>query len=373
MIYQVIIMKKTKEIFISAFLILSALLCIFAGEPIKTAVSASIERCLLTVIPSLYAMTAISGILMESGTVSAAGRILHKAGRFLFGIDGDIFVIFIFSAIAGYPIGAKMLLTSYTSGRIEKKEAQLLSGVCFGAGPAFIYGCIAAPVFHSPKAGLLIIVSSSAANILLAAFLSFYLRRKGSGAPERANVYLRSDMLSDCVASAGKSMCNICFAVIAFGVISGLLISTGILPEIAGLIEKLTDREFYTSAKLVCSALDVTAVSTLPAGDMTLLPAVTALVSFGGACVFMQISAIFRGKLSLAPAVILRTAAAFLSYGICRILLPLFIAGETVTASVPAAKIHQQPSPVPSLLLIIMTGMLLSNAKKGGKLRRQHL
>ena len=358
MIDWVIIMRKTTSFASAALLILTAAACIFAADAVKAGALCGVERCLTTVIPSLYAMMAVSGLLLQSGTVSAAGKLLHRAGRLLFGMDGDIFVIFLFSNIAGYPVGAKMLLAQYRAGRLTRRESELLTGLCFGAGPAFVMGC-AAGLFCSPaRAGLLIMLSCLGADLLLAFAASFILRKHGSRAPSAAGVSLRAEMLADSVSSAGKSMGEICFAVTAFAVISALLGHFGIIPAAAELLSRISGRDYSSAAGLICSAIDVTAVSGLPSGDMTLLPPAAGLISFGGLCVFMQISAIFRGELSLVPAFLLRICASALSFGICRILLPHFLLGEAVCAAAMRPQLHSGDSPVPSVLLAIMTAML---------------
>lgn len=359
MIDWVMFMKKTREIITAVLLIAAAGACIFAADTVCSAASAGIQRCLLTVIPSLFAMMAVSAILVESGVVTAAGRLLHKVGRLLFGMDGDVFVIFLFSNIAGYPVGAKMLLSSYNSGRLTKKETALFSGLCFGAGPAFIYGCIAYRLYGSEKAGLLVIISAASANLILAAAMSVYLRRRGHGAPKASRVRFTADMLSGCVSSAGRAMGEICFAIMGFAVISGLLIRFGAIPAAAEQLSRITGRDFAEAVALICSALDVTAVSGLPAGDYTLLPAISALVSFGGCCVFMQLAAVFRGRVPLLPIAAVRLISAAVSYGISRLLLPYFLDGETVSAAAMTSQIHSETSPVPSILLIIMTIMVI--------------
>ena len=370
MIDWVIIMKKTKSFIAAVMLITAAAACIFNADAVKAGTVCVIERCLTTVIPSLYAMMAVSGLLLHSGTVSAAGKFLHKAGRLFFGMDGDIFAVFLFSSIAGYPVGAKMLLSLYRSGRISRRDAELLTGICFGAGPAFVFGC-AAGLFYSPaSAGLLLILSCTASNIILAFAVSFFLRKHGNGRPHTAGVRLRADMLADCVSAAGRSMGEICFAVAAFAVISSLLECFGIIPAAAELLSSATGRDLSSAKGIIGSVIDVTAVSSLPCGNMTLLPPAAGLVSFGGLCVFMQLSAIYRGELSLAPAFLLRICASALSFGICRVLLPHFFVGKTVCAAAMRSQLHRGASPVPSVLLILMTVMLFAEYSRVKKSHR---
>ena len=260
MIDWVIFMKKAREISAAVLLVSAAAMCIFAADTVGGAVYAALQRCLTAVIPSLFAMIAISGLLIRSGTVTAAGRLVHRAGRLLLGMDGDILLIFLFSNIAGYPVGARMLLSCYEAGRLTRREAELLAGVCFGAGPAFIYGCIAGQLYRSARVGILISLSTAIGSLVCAGVLSLYLRRHGHGAPPRTGVALRAEMLPECISSAGRAMTEICAAILGFAVISAILVRAGVIPAAAELLSRLTGRDFPTSAGLICSALDVTAV-----------------------------------------------------------------------------------------------------------------
>ncbi len=358
MIDWVIFMKKARGFLTPVILSGAAVMCIFAADTVGAAVYSALQRCLTAVIPSLFAMIAVSSLLIRSGTVQSAGRLLHRPGRLLFGMDGDIFLIFLFSNIAGYPVGARMLLACHESGRLTKRETELLSGVCFGAGPAFVYGCIAGQLYRSPGTGLLVSISSAAGSIAAAAVLSLYLRRRSHGAPPVVKVSFRAELLPECISSAGRSMAEICSAILGFAAAAAILVRTGAIPASAELFTRLTGRDFDISAGLICTFLDVTAVGSLPSGDFTLLPAIAALVTFGGACVFMQLSAVYRGRLSLLPAILIRLAAAAVSFVVCRLLLPYFIRGEIVSAAA-TVQIHRAPSVVPSVILIVMTVIVL--------------
>ena len=362
MIDWVMNMKKMKNAAAVMLTVLTALLCIVGADEVKESVRSAAERCITTVIPSLFAMTAVSGILIKSGVCAYLGRPLHRVGRFLFGMDGDIFVIFLFSNIAGYPIGAKMLTACMDSGRLSKRSAELLAGVCFGAGPAFIYGCIASQLYRDRTAGNLIAASVVSANIIAALAISVFLHGKTCGRPERQSPSLSAEMLSECVSSAGRSMAEICFAVMAFSAVTALLTGLGAIPVLADVVSHLTDRGYHSSLGLVYSFFDVTAVSALPSGDITLLPVLSALVSFGGLCVFMQISPVCAGRMSILPALGVRIAVSVLSYSVCRVLMRFFVIGEAVSVSASAVCMHSGSSPVPSVLTLIMAGMAVYSA-----------
>ncbi len=330
--------------------VLVSMYCLICTDAVKDAVSEAVMRCLTTVIPSLYGMMIMSGILIKSGIFDKTPRSLLWFGRKAFGMTGSIFPIFIFSMFAGYPVGAKMLCTELDEGRISRREAELFSGICFGAGPAFIFGCISSQLYSSPVPGRIILISSVCANVILAFILSFPIKKIKSTNPAlKTRPVLSSDMITKITLNSGRSMADICIMITAFSVLNAFLHETGILRLISnfGITDGIADAVF-----------DVTAVNGIPAGNYTVLPLLSALCSFGGICVIMQIAALTSGKISIRPIIIMRIAAGILSGIICHIIMPFFIEGETVSTADIKIQVHSAPSPVPSVLLIIMTVIL---------------
>lgn len=357
MMYRVINMKKAKKILFVIILLIFSVYCLCCAEEVRNAAFSAVNRCLTSLIPSLYIMMILSSLLISSGIISAAGNFTERTlGKFL-PINGGIAATLLFSSIAGYPVGAKMIYSQYSSGRIDRRSAILWSGVCFGAGSAFIFGCTA-----SGAAGNLIMISTAAANLILAALISIFGRTRSSGEENSRKIAVSADMLTNSVSSAGRSMAEICFVVTAFSVIAALLRKLGIITAIGGFFAKYLHIPAAEAETLITAFLDVTAVSELPKNNFTLLPITAAAISFGGICVFFQISAIFRGKLPVLPIFFTRLCGGILSCVICRLLLPYFIFSESIAVSAVTPKIYQASSPVPSLILIVMTAVLFIKA-----------
>lgn len=360
MIYRVMFMKKTKKIVVVIFSAAFGIFCLSEPEIAKNAVIEGICRCLRTVIPSLYAMMIASGLLISTGAVSAAGRLFHRISRLIFGMDGESFAVFLFSMIAGYPVGARMICSRYRSDGCSAGHAVLCSGLCFGAGSAFIYGCASS----QRSFGGLILLSNISANLILAMLMSPLLRKRAPESTGHSVLTFDSGILSDSVSVAGRAMGEICFAVMGFSVLTSMLKQLGVIRLAALIPEKLMGLAPDTAETLICAVLDVTAVSRLPQGDLSLLPAISALVSFGGACVFMQITSIFRGELTVAPLVLTRLAAAVISGVICRLIMPFYLRGEVISASAMNPQFHRESSPIPSLMLALMTAALFAEMAK---------
>ena len=306
------------------------LLCLFDNEGTSAAVRDSVRRCLDIVIPSLFAMMTASALIVSSGLTTAVPRCVGRLGRAIFGMEGRELPIFTFGMVAGYPVGVKMLCSEYISGQL--------------------YG--------SRRAGLLILVSTVSANVILALFMAPFLRRTASAEHAPCRVSVSADMLTDCVLRSGRAMGEICAMIVFFSVAAHFL--TAAFGAAAGELPwKLPCLGGITAEAPIAAFLDVTNVAGFPRGDWLLLPLISGLTAFGGICVLMQLAALTRGKLSLVPFIIMRAAAAVLSYIICRGLLPLFMEGEITEVSSIKAESTRSVSPVPSVMLIIMTVALM--------------
>ncbi len=333
-------MRKMKNILIFALVIIFVLFCFFRADSVKSAVYDAVMRCLTVIIPSLYAMMIISGLLVKSN-IASSGRIFSG----------------IFSMLAGYPVGAKILCSQYADGSLKKKDAELLSSVFFGAGGAFIFGC-------TSYGGELILISNITANVLLSVALIFYFRKNPMQKNQAKKTGFSAEMLIDSVNSAGRSMAEICFAVLAFAVITAMLKDFGILSAFSGILSQVSGFSPEISEKIICSVIDVTAINDLTKENVNLIPVASGLVSFGGLCVFLQISAIFKGRLSVFPLILFRTVAGIISGFICKVLLCFFADDEIIAVSSMNTQLHKSTSPVPSILLIIMTAILFFEYEK---------
>lgn len=340
-------MKNAKKILTVVFSVSFCLFCLFCSGDVKSAAAVGINRCITIIIPSLYAMMTASVLLMKCGVLSSAGRYISPITRRILGMNGEMGAVFLFSIISGYPVGAKMIYSMYTENRLSKRTAELMTGLCFGAGAAFIFGCAAS----TTEIGVFILVSNLIAEIILAVILSFYFRKNSIKEKNRKTTF-SGEALTDSVASAGKSLGDMCLCVIIFSVFTKML-------EKSGIITKISDI-FHLDKSVFFAVLDITAISEISVD----IPTTAALISFGGVCVFFQISAIFRGKLSIFPLVAMRTAAAVLSYCICRLLQPLFISGEVTAVFAPSGCMYRETSPVPSVMLIIMTAVVIAESAK---------
>ena len=368
-------MKKTEEkgiICLKCVLLLVGIyFCAAEASLVKSAVSSGIDRCLTVVIPSLYAMMAVAVMITKSGILRCIPRFIGFAGRILFGMNRESFAIFVFSMSAGYPAGAKMITEQYSAGKITGKEASLLCGICFGAGPAFIMGCISGTLYGSGPAGRIIIISTVSANILTALGVAFFLRRGVSDRnTAQRQLEISGSLLTESVVSAGGTMGELCFMITAFSVITAMLEHFGVISAAAGIFSSFTGFDMDVSGAFIASVLDITAVQGLPADNYALLPWLCVLVSFGGICVLFQTAAIIAGRFPLRRFILLRGIVSVLSFWICRLIMPFMLRDQIVPASSVDVGLCGSPSPVPSVMLLLMTFIIIAEYDKIVKIQK---
>lgn len=366
MIDRVIFMRKLREKAITAFktavVAAAAFYCTAAPERTGAAAAVGISRCITVVIPSLYAMMIIAPLLVRSGIIDVLSRIFELLAR-IFGLNGREFAIFLFSQFAGYPTGVRMLCGCLEQGSLSRRRAGILSGLCFGAGPAFISGCISSRLYGSLEAGRMILISAVSANLILLVMFSVYLRFNRDKAKEYSgSITLSGELVSECVSDGGRTMGEVCFAVIAFAVMTAALRDYGVFSLTGRFLNRITGAESGQFLAVTSAIMDITAAADLPRGEYVLLPLISGLVSFGGICVFFQLRTISAGKISLLPAFVMRIAAGILSGAICSLIMPPVMVDEIAAAAAIQSEVHQAASPVPSVLLIVMTVMLIKNA-----------
>ena len=365
MIIWVVIMKIQKErlllVLKLSLLMGTAFFCVIRTDEVKAEVSSAAQRCIYVLIPSLYAMLAVTSLITASGITGRLPKPAAVVGKALFGMTPQETSAFVLGMFAGYPVGTRMLV----SGESGKRRAELLSGVCFGAGPSFISGCVSGELYGSRTVGRIIILSGTGANLLLAFVLSFMLR---DGLPDnnsRQPVRLTGIMLSEAVKNSGKALGMLCLAVMAFSVPATALECTDFASDIGSFVSQLTDIPSEDAEVMLRSVLDITSLGELSHGNYRLLPWICALVSFGGICVMFQISAVTSGKISLIPLVVTRLAAAVVSFFMCRILMTFMLRDEVIRTSATEIHSFRSDSPIPSLLLIVMTVMVISASHRG--------
>ncbi|MCL2633345.1 MAG: hypothetical protein FWD34_02400 [Oscillospiraceae bacterium] len=300
---------KIKKIIIAILCLGLGVIIIMDSQGISEAIVKSIQLCLTTIIPSLFAFMALSAFLIKSGIVR-----------------GD-FAIFILSVTGGYPVGINLLKD------IKKSRAETMLMYCYCGSPIFIMAIA--------NNGIYIWLSNMLACLIFAVIIYLMnIRNKPTFQKTEPVLDLSAETFIKSITGAGSALYRVCLMVILFGIVIRTM-------EFTGLMQVLPDEAyaFLEISKLMN-------ISTSP-------PVTAALTSFGGVCIISQIVIISNGRINLMKFLLARIPIAVLSATICHILTRHI----TVTASTPHPIISSAGNPIASVCLLIMSFILINTVR----------
>ena len=348
-------MKKNNISIIFIILVYMVLVIIWADD-ISSYVLNAVKSCLNVIIPSMYIFMIISDFLVTSNIYVIFGKPFSLISRYIFKIPENLFSIFLISSIGGYPIGAKLIADLYKMGKIDKITAEDMLSYCYLSGPAFIGGVVGVEIFSDIKIGILIFLSILTSNFITAFFIGFK-----SDIPSPKKDYeqykIRISDLIVSISNGGKSMFAICTVIIFFSSIICIAEKSGLITYVSKLIDDYTKLNLTNGIAVVKTFIEISNILLFEA-DLKLLPLLTALLSFGGICVIIQIRSIIPEQLSIKSFIFLRIVSMPLSYCICKLFILLFFK-EYISAYAPAHITHGQNSPILTFFLLIMTILFL--------------
>lgn len=352
---------KFKSYAAAVMLFLAVLIFTVFPKQTAEAVSLSVNNCLNVIIPSLFAMTVLSGMLVKSGIYRITGRPFSLPARYIFRVSPDIMTIFLIGCTAGYPVGAALITAAREQDAITEDEAEDLLCWCFGAGPAFIYGAVGAGVFGSTAAGNTIFISCIAANIIIGIIMSF-----GKKLPPKSSrkheISFSAQMFCKCVAEGGKSILKMCAVIIFMSAVLSVPDTLGITAKLSAVIGKALHSDPAIVYSVLRSAAEVSNIAYMNAPDFEYIPIAAAVISFGGISVFMQISSVCGGVVRIRKMIFARLGGAVISYAVCDFLYVHFYREQAVAAMAQVKEISHN-SPIPTIFLLIMTILLLFQKK----------
>lgn len=310
---------------------------------VQSAVLSAGERCVRTLVPSLYFFSILAAGCIRSGILEGV-----SAGRKLCHTDSYLLAVVIFSQLAGYPVGAQMLHTMRTNGTISEASERRMLCVCIGCGPGFLLGTVCGQL--PLRAALWMMLSVSLPNILFA----FYLAR-GTELTRTQTKHVSGVMLlTDSVESAASAMLKI----------SGMVMAVA---AVLAILEGLTVFCFFGehTVTLVKSIAEISCITEFMHNSGS-LPMAAALLSFGGICVHLQAAAICEGNLPWLRFWLIRILCSAAAYGICSIgmhwmfpdALPVVLTDQTQIPSVYGGSI------IPGCCLLVMSVLLLKRQNR---------
>lgn len=205
-------MKFSKIVAAALAIMFLATLLIFPKESSK-GVSEALLYCGSVVIPSLFPITFICLFIME----------LLKDKFY----NAQYLIIFIFSLLGGYIVGAKLIEEAFVKGNISKKSADILRCFCLNGGIGFIIIAVGSLIFNSQKIGIILYICHIFYSVL--GFIIFYKKLKK---PKKVISRKNQEKLSEIFCLTAQNTCDtvikICGFVIIFSVVNAIFQKLGI-------------------------------------------------------------------------------------------------------------------------------------------------
>ncbi len=340
----------------------AAIIMLLEPSIIAAAVKNSVNICLEVMIPSLFAFTVLAVYLQESGLYRTMLKPLTYPLSRLMRLDEELCAVFILSNIGGYPVGAKLLSNLVDNGRLSRSNAGRMLCFCYGSGPSFIISIVGQRVFGSTTAGLLIFVACFLSSFILGILLCRCGRRiRIMSHGEKLD--LSSGCFVSSVMSAAKVMLTVCTMIVCFSAVSAMIESTGAM-DAAEKLFSLTGAGVNSSA-ILPTILEISHIQHLTPSDSSVAALCGSLLSFGGICVILQISAISHAYIPLKNFLIMRLPAMFISSAFSIVVSHWCIISEQGTYIPTSAKLQADAFSVNagmSLCVLAMCVILLISA-----------
>lgn len=307
------------------------------------------RRCVCVLIPSLYLFSILASLSVRTGMLTVLAQPFQKCFRKLFHRDAMLCMILLFSQIGGYPVGAQILHELSRNRMITPEQEKRLLCVCMGSGFGFILGTAGGTL----RTALLFWVIISLPNLVYGWFL---LRGMYTEDIKNLNQNLNKNFnlisaFTESVEHSAQAMLKICGMILAF---SGFL----------GILEGISRLCSFRIPAVIGSILEVSNVTAYLQDGGTLAGA-AALLSFGGICVHLQISAVTENQLPFRTFWLIRGILSGIVY-----LLGRLIPWNLVNAGQTAVSVFLLTSPeqiamtgneniIPSICLLVMSVFLL--------------
>ncbi len=344
----------------AAALLYTVLLIVYVRD-VSKAVLNSVKVCITVMIPSLYAFMVISGFIVSSNLYIVLSKPFSLVSRYLFRIPPQYFSVFLIGSVGGYPVGARLLSELYSEKKIDKETAEQMLSYCYLAGPAFICGIAGVRLFSSIKTGMVIFAAIIGANLAVAVISGFGRpvppKSKASASTQLTFTF---DKLIDSVYGGAKGMFSICAIIVFFSSIICILEKTGIISFAARHLSAASNMSYGDVTAAIRSVIEISNISSFTPNNYSFIPLTASLLSFGGICVIIQVRSIIGEKLSAKHFYYFRILATIISYFLCKLYVAVFDL-KYVRAAVATDIAIRQNTPIPTIFLLIMTILLLSD------------
>ncbi len=271
-----------KEIYSASIAAVCLLSMYIFPETVKTAVSKSLQICGNTLIPSLFPFitcTRICSELIIRHKKSSKNRFIPIINVSLNGL-----IIFILGLISGFPGGAVLAGSAYSTGAITKKEAQRITAFSNSVSPPFCIMVFGNEVMKNELCGITVLTAIVAVNIIffiISGFVSLSRDKETQTEEVIPFTTYKKTNTSSIIADSSVIMLNICAFVTYFYCLGNLIHK---IFSLYFKIPSVISAVLYSSLEI---SGGIVALNELSFGQKFLYGSM--LLGFGGVSAIMQV------------------------------------------------------------------------------------
>lgn len=281
------------------------------------------------IIPSLFPFMVLSTYVSQSTATEFLARLIDKPSRKIWNVNGNGLIAVFLGLIGGYPVGAKTVSEFYTDGKLSQQEASKLMNWCVNPGPAFVITAVGTFMLKNTVSGIILYASNLLSCLYISIFTRFFNSIEIPKMPCIQSKEKSSNLLIKSVATGSEGMLSTCGWVLTFSAVAALLDAMVTAKGLRLFLQCITE---VTTGCSICTQ------NRLP------LPAISAVIGFGGFAVIAQVSPYLnKCGVSIKQFVCWKVVNGALSAFFCSGLLRLFPRGIAVFSSTT------HTSPVPTL------------------------
>lgn len=298
------------------------------------------------IIPALFPFMVLSTYISNSPFIEFSAKVLEKPSQKIFKTNANAVIAVILGLLGGYPIGAKSAAEFYESGKLTDNEVQRLFCWCVNPSPAFVITAVGTFMFENTKIGIILYASCVSASLAIGFCARFFSDGKNTSEKVEKNTN-RKNIFVNSVSVGSNAMFSVCGWVLVFS-------------AIAALSDVFSPNEL--TALFLKTVLEVTTGCGYAVSNGLPLPAVSAILGFGGVAVIFQIAPYLeKCKIQIKNLLCLKIINGALSAFFCSQLLKIFPQSTAVfnEISVGGAVFPVSHSITATIILILMCTVLI--------------
>lgn len=298
------------------------LLFLLVPDAARAGVKEALSLCAGVLIPALFPVSVLSACVLRMGGGAAAERLFGRAAERLLGVPGSGAAPLVLGLLGGYPLGAQLAAEACLEGRLSRRDASQLAGLCNQAGPGFLLGAMGA-LLGSPALGAALMTVQLCSALLT----GMLLRAPGAGSsqrPVRSEALPFRTALPASISGSAAAMLRLTGSVVFFRAL--LCCAERVLP-----LNKLPPL-LYAAAEGV---LELSGGAALLTGLSApgVFPLLAALCAWGGLCVHLQAAEAFSGAgLQMGPYLRCKALQSGIAWLLAELLSPLLWAKGPTSA-----------------------------------------